>query len=72
MNIAPLWLAINNLHLLVLDISSPYPSRTPPSFRMADDLDVKDEHHDGHEEGVDDEVFTPSSLNSALSKQLGA
>jgi hypothetical protein len=24
---------------------------------MADDLDVKDEHHDGHEDGVDDEVF---------------
>jgi hypothetical protein len=39
---------------------------------MADDLDVKDEHHDGHEEGVDDEVFIPSSLNSTLSKQLGA
>jgi hypothetical protein len=39
---------------------------------MADDLDVKDEHHDGHEEGVDDEVFTPSSLDSTLSKQPGA
>jgi hypothetical protein len=38
---------------------------------MADDLDVKDEHHDGHEDGVDDEVFTPSSLSSTLPKQLG-
>jgi hypothetical protein len=71
-DIAPLWLAINNLHLLVLDISPLYPSRTLHSFRMADGLDVKDEHHNGHEEGVDDEVFTASSLNSTLSKQLGA
>jgi hypothetical protein len=37
---------------------------------MADDLDVKDDHHDDHEDGVDDEVFTPSPLNSTLSKQL--
>lgn len=29
---------------------------------MADDLDVKDDHHDDHEDGVDDEVFTPSPL----------
>ncbi len=29
---------------------------------MADDLDVKDEHQDGHEEGVDDEVHNYALL----------
>jgi hypothetical protein len=32
-NIAPLWLAINNLHLFVLDISLPHLSRTLPRFQ---------------------------------------
>jgi hypothetical protein len=31
---------------------------------MADDLDVQDDHHDGHEEGVDDEVRDLHSVAS--------
>jgi hypothetical protein len=35
---------------------------------MADELDVKDDHHDGHEDGVDDEVRVLAFIASCQSK----